>query len=333
MKTLIIDYGFIIGMATALISLVASVTLSVAQRHKVRLALVFLIIGSLALSAERWVSRTSEIEKEKFEEFRSHLLVAIKDDVTAMRVTVNGISALLENVSLSRMGYELVAIEKAAGHHALTAFRKGSPDEWQRFSRWLTTDPTTKAAVPCLSLYVNSGNYYRIPLLLAYILTDAATSEDIKPIIQGGPQRWEAFPHAGEFFKEHGHLLTKPVESGDQRIGYILFYSGPDDLIGYADAMAFARELLVYQAIEKGTGPLAPTEMIFQRTPRGKDPADEIGNAFSSFRQNIIRSTETKTIVTQLIKSEQAEAIAVKDDQLFVIRLEKMIKLATKSLT
>ena len=333
MKTLFTDYGFIIGMATALFSWVATITLSVAQRHKVKLALVFLIIGSLSLSAQRWISRTSEIEKEKLEEFRANLLVTIKDDVSEMRVTVNGISARLENASLSSLGHELVEIEKAVGHHALAAFQKGSPDEWQRFAQWLTDDPTTKAAIPCLSMYVNSGHYYRIPLLLAYILTDAATSEDIEPIIQSGPQRWEAFPHAGDFFKDHGHLLTKPVESGDQRIGYILFYNGPDNLIGYADAMAFARELLVYQAIEKGTGPLAPTEMIFQRTPRGKDPADEIGNAFSSFRQNIIRSTETKTIVTQLIKSEQAEAIAVKDDQLFVIRLEKMIKLATKSLT
>jgi hypothetical protein len=188
-----------------------------------------------------------------------------------------------------------------------------------------------KFAIPCLSLYVNSGHYYRIPLLLAYIMTDSSTYGDIGQVIQGGPQRWETFPHVDQFFKDHGHLLTIAVKLGDQRIGFVLIFDGSKKLIGYADAMDFARELLVYHTIEKRINSPTKTEQLFQYTERGKDPANEIGDAFSSFRKSIIRSTDTKEIVTQLIKSEQTEAIAINDDNMYVIKLEKMIKLATES--
>jgi hypothetical protein len=104
----------------------------------------------------------------------------------------------------------------------------------------------------------------------------------------------------------------------------------PKKIIGYADAMDFVIELLVYQTIEKGSISPTQTERLFQYTQPGKDFAKEIGNAFSSFRKSIIRSTDTKEIVTQLIKSEQTEAIAIKDDNMFVIKLEKLIKFVTE---
>jgi hypothetical protein len=89
----------------------------------------------------------------------------------------------------------------------------------------------------------------------------------------------------------------------------------------------------VYQTIEVENPSPTSTERLLQYTPHGRNPADEIAHAFSSFRRNIIQSTDTKAIVSQLIESEQAEAIAFKDGQLFIIRLEKMIKLATESST
>jgi hypothetical protein len=206
-----------------LITYIASITLSVAQRHRVQRALVFVIIGALTLAVHSWVGKTpAEMkgrQEDNFKALQKDLLETIQAEVTATKLTVDAISTKLQTVAMGSMDHILVDIEHSRNPYELTAFRKGSPDEWQHFSQWIADDPSTKAAIPCLYLYVNSGHYYRIPLLLAYILTDATTSEDIEPIIQCGPQRWEAFPHAGDFFEDHGHLLTKLVESGDQRIG------------------------------------------------------------------------------------------------------------------
>jgi hypothetical protein len=102
------------------------------------LALVFIVVGSLALSAQRWVSKAAETEETNLQNFRTNLLETIKNDVSEMQVSVNGISTKLEYASLSSLGHELVDIEKGEGRHSLTAFRKGSPVEWQRFANWLT---------------------------------------------------------------------------------------------------------------------------------------------------------------------------------------------------
>ena len=56
MQNLLTDDGFIIGIAAAL-TYIASITLAVAQGNKVKLALIFIIVGSLTPSAQSWVSK------------------------------------------------------------------------------------------------------------------------------------------------------------------------------------------------------------------------------------------------------------------------------------
>jgi len=54
-SSIFLQVGFLVGIVGAVISYVASISLSIAQRHKVKLFLVFLVVGFLVLSAHQWI--------------------------------------------------------------------------------------------------------------------------------------------------------------------------------------------------------------------------------------------------------------------------------------
>ncbi len=183
-SSIFLQLGFLVGIVGAVISYVASISLSIAQRHKVKLFLVFLVVGFLVLSAHQWIKYQVDKDEEMLKKFQEDLLQQIQKDVSDTRVTVERISAKLINISLGSIGSELIQIDQSAEHRGvLNAFRKGSPAQWDRYAEWLIGGEDSRTGIPCLSIYVNAGHYYKVGLLLAYLMTDLATRDSIKDIL------------------------------------------------------------------------------------------------------------------------------------------------------
>jgi len=107
---------------------------------------------------------------------------------------------------------------------------------WQHFADWLATVPRANAAA-CLTVTLNAGHHYDGGLLLAYLLTSAATRSELTPIIRNH-QMWHSF--------EAEPLFLKNFQAQIGHLSYVLFYEGSaQKLVAFAEAEAFAQQLMV----------------------------------------------------------------------------------------
>lgn len=319
--------AFLVGITGAVISYVASISLSIAQRHKVKLFLVFLVVGFLVISAHQWIKHEVDKDEKRLKRFQERLLQQIQTDVFDTRVTVEGISAQLINISIGSIGTELIQIDQSAERGVLDAFRKGSPAYWDRYAEWLISGEDSRTGMPCLSIYVNAGNY-KVGLLLAYLMTDRATRDSIKDILHKPGRQWEKFPRVENFFKENGRFLVEnPQTKRGGLIRYVLFFDGSQDkVVGYADAISFARELLIYQEL----GMSNEIEDILSHTTGSATVSKVLANKFSSIRTNTTRESDVRKIVKNMIEKKKPEVAVFTERTSFLVKIEKVIQIATQ---
>lgn len=68
------NWTFIICIAGALVSYAASITLSIAQKHKVKMVMIFLVVGFLAFGATEWTSFQADRRENELENFKKKSL-------------------------------------------------------------------------------------------------------------------------------------------------------------------------------------------------------------------------------------------------------------------
>ena len=131
-------------------------------------------------------------------------------------------------------------------------YPKGDISKWEPYAAWLTRRNRPKDSSPCLAIAVNAGHHYKISLLLAYPMTSTETAGPIQSILFRGDDSWRRFPRADGFFEKYGRMLTESPERYTNHVEYVLFFDGSiANPIGYANALDWARNLLIYQELDE----------------------------------------------------------------------------------
>jgi hypothetical protein len=127
-------------------------------------------------------------------------------------------------------------------------------------------------------------------------------------------------------------MLTESPSKFANHLGYVLFFdSTPANPIGYANAIDWARDLLIYQGLdEAGTDKsIEKVEKMLNQTPPGTDAQTVLAILFSSFRPTIIKTSSVNDIVQQLVKNKLSEAAVFTDTEIYIVELAKIVALAT----
>ena len=253
--------------------------------------------------------------KEAAQRARDGVIQEIKINVEATKVTVEAIAQKLQSASLLDVGLPLVTIKSGGSveFEETMAFAKGSPDMWQRYAQWLATVPEAKAAA-CLTVTLNAGHYYDAGLLLAYLLTSAATRDELLPIVDSH-QAWHTFAAEPIFLKNF-----RP-QTG--RLRYVLFYSGPSQkLLAFADAEAFAQQLMTLHRL----GRHAMLEGLFNA--QHTDPVAALRPVFPSVQGAVFATDRCDELVRRMIEQQLPVAVAAAGPRPYVAKLTRMIQLA-----
>ncbi|MFX0201601.1 MAG: hypothetical protein ACFFCW_36255 [Candidatus Hodarchaeota archaeon] len=307
------DNALVIGIIGAIVAFFLAITETIAKRKKTRYVFVLAILGFVILILQQVIQYSSEKSS-------SEIIGYIKQNVEDTRVTVDKIAARLETVSLENLGKELVSVEsnRQAAQSVMFAFSKGSPEKWPLYADWLSEMQQKKNSLPCLYLTLNANKRYRIGLLLAYLLT--GTDNRIRLAmheIVGERDKWKVFPD-NEFIKQFG-IAPDAVQ-------YVLFYDrNPSNMIGYADAKDFVKELLLYRSL----GQSQKIETLFN-SPQD-DARKALRQKFSSVKTHIVIERDISKIVNTMIEEDTSEIAVIDQQRRYLIKLERVIKLAATS--
>ena len=338
-QSIFANWQFVASLGAAIFTYVASVTLSIAQRHKVRLALFFLVAGFVVLSAYQFLNFRANQEKEDLEAFKENLISSsldqIKLGVSDIQINVKNLSAKISDIPIANFGRGLVVFQDQIDlRQPLEIYPKGDISRWESYASWLKRSDRPEGSVPCLSIAVNAGHHYKVSLLLAYLMTSKETTGPIQSILFRAGDSWRRFPRVEGFFEAYGNILAESPSRFTHRLGYVLFFDGtPANPIGYANAMDWARDLLIYQELdEPGTeNRIEKIEKMLSELPAGKDAKAALAMNFSSFRQSIIKSSSVKGIVQNMVENKLAEAVVFTDKEIYIVELGKIVALATRA--
>jgi hypothetical protein len=316
----------VLGIVGAVLTLIASIYGVMAKKKAVSIVATFMVLSCLVVVGKELVSYNQAQQKALLEEnrreqqklldaTRQQLIEDIQTNVIQTRVTVEDIAARLASVPLAQAGTPLVTVRGAGGPveevEEILAHGKGPPGAWAAYADWLEGVSAQQDRRACLSLTLNRGSHYVTGMLLAYLYTDAATRDDIAPLMRMGG--WDNFPDQA-FTQKHG--IEPPA------IDCLLIYDQePGRLIAYAKAGEFVSELLAYQ--KQGLEERVEDAL-------NRQPADmaELRRFFPSLSENVLRGDRSELLVKAMIEQQLAEATVVERDRTYLLQLERLIMLA-----
>ena len=312
----------ILGIAGGSIAFLASITKAVSSRRKTRYVLILSGLGFLILIGRQLVVYNQNQSRTILEKSRQKLIEDIKDNVIKARFTIEQVAEKLRAVSLNTLGSEFATIDSEVGENGFVefeAFGKGSPEMWETYANWLNGKRQIQAN-PSLFLTLNAGNHYNMGLLLAYLLTNEESRTAIKDIMEKGKERgpivWNKFP-SDEFIKQFVEI------KGNM---WILFFDrGFNNLVAYADAQSFVKELLLYRSLGQ-----SDTIMTLLNT-RDPNISKALSEKFTSVKTLVVRDSDTKTIIRTMIDKQVSELAVVEGQKRYIVYLERIIKLAAES--
>lgn len=319
----------VIGIAGAVLTLIASIYGIMAKKKAVSIVATFMVLSCLVVVAKELISHNQQQQKALLEESRreqqelmeinrQRLIVDIQNNVIQTRLTVEDIAARLESVPLQKIATPLVTVRESGGPagnaEEILAFGKGSSRIWGVYADWLEEASARDDARACLSVTLNRGGHYVTGMLLAYLYTEAETRDVIGSLMRSGG--WEQFPDQA-FSENHG------IEPG--AVDCLLVYDrDPGSLVAYAEAGAFSSELLAYQK----QGLAARVEQALNRQPA--DMA-ELKHLFPSLRETILPGAPSESLVKSMIEQQLPEVAVVEQGRSYLLQLERLIKLAATS--
>jgi len=318
----------VLSVSGALLSFMASFTGLVSKRKPILFLAILGVLGFVVAiayqlygySEKQEASRRAAAERQieqAAQRARDNVIDEINLNVQHTRVTVDAIADRLKTTSLSEVATELVTIRTTGDvdFEETVAFAKGSPQMWSVYADWLTTVQLADVA-PSLSLTLNAGHHYDSGLLLAYLLTSEATRVELGGVV-GNHQAWHTF--AAE------PLYLKNFVPGVGRVRWVLFYDkSGQDLVAFADAHAFVQELMVYHRL----GHHERVDTVFNHPTA--NPVAALQKVFPSIQNAVFRTASPSELVRVMIDRELAVSVAAAGPRPYVVRLERMIQLASR---
>ncbi len=333
MMQFISEYGLLIlGIAGAVVGFLGMVSKYKAENRKVRMVLACAILGFLILlgqqivdhmldiqedidkKRENQISETKRAIMQRSLDVQQVIIKKIEVDVVNTRYTVEKMARRFERVPLETLGTRLVAIkprDKGGDFDELEAFAKGTTDMWETYAEWL------KNAGPGASLAMVPGasKNYHPGLVLAYLMTNHETKDDIYRVIRNFHR------NRNEFLKFPDRSVLKNFSEGNGGVKWVVFleYSnGP--LIAFAEAKSFAKELAIHYRLGD---PEYITRLFNEPDP---ELIANLSKAFASVRSDITDDVSTESVVKSML-SEQVSPIAVDDGgRKYIVRLEQVVE-------
>lgn len=313
----------IIGLV---LGFLASISEFVAKRKPVLFVVVITILSLVVAVAyqvydfnqKQEEARQQAVEKQfekTMQQTRDDIIKQIDLNVSATKITVETIAQRLESTELSDVATRMVTVmTSGAGDFEETiAFAKGSAEMWFIYADWLQSLDSTEVA-PSLSITFNAHHHYNAGLLLAYLLTSKATQADLQEIVTDGSQ-WKSFN------AEQLYLVNLNQDSA--QVQWILFYDkSTQNLVGFADAQTFVRELMAYHRLGKHK----EIEDILNHS--SDIHIAELQMKFSSIQTSVFMTETPSKLVAQMINRQLAVSVAAAGPKPYVVHLERMIKLA-----
>ena len=142
----------VIGIAGAVLTLVASIYGILAKKKTVSVVATFMVLSRLVVVAKELITHEQEQKAKLLEDSRQaqeKLLAAnrrlliedIQNNVIQTRLTVESIAAKLETIPLDEMATPLVTVRGAGGQaervEMILARGKGGPGVWGAYADWL----------------------------------------------------------------------------------------------------------------------------------------------------------------------------------------------------
>lgn len=316
----------IIGLV---LGFLASISEFVAKHKPVRFLAVITVLGLVVAVAyqiydfnqEQENAQQIAVEKQferTMQQARDDIIAKIDLNVSATKITVETIAERLKTTDLSDVATEMVTVLTSGGAHfeETAAFAKGSPEMWFVFADWLESMSSMEEA-PSLSITFNAHHHYDAGLLLAYLLTTQATAEYLEEVVSNH-SKWKTFS------AEQPYLVNLNVSSG--QVLWVLFYDHSNqNLIGFAEAQAFTRELMVYHRLGKHK----EIEDILNK--QHEKPIAALQEKFSSIQTAVFKTRIPSDLVQAMIKQQLAVSVAAAGPKPYVVRLERMIQLAAST--
>lgn len=247
---------------------------------------------------------------------RANIIDEINQTVHETKIVVDSIADQLLGRSLQDVGTELVNIKFTDDneHKKIAELSKGPPRLWHTYAEQLTAfDKNTVA--PTLTLTINAGHRYNSGLLLAYLLTSAATSDRLKSVVEQ-PNRWDSFSAEEDYIRAFA--------SGGVHIEWVLFYDattqGP---VAYADARAFTQELMVHHRLKEHD------KVAGLLNTKGPDTIEKLRESFPSIQTSVFETDSPAELVKIMINEQLAVSLASTDEKTYVANLVHMVQLAT----
>lgn len=304
----------IIGLV---LGFLVSVTEFVTKRKPVRFLFVIAILGlvvAVTYQIHDYNQKQIEVAAQKA---RDGIIDEININVQETKTIVSSIAERLETTRLSEVATALITIRTSgeARFEEAMAFAKGSPKMWHRYAEWLINFNGNGVA-PSLSVTFNARHHYKPGLLLAYLLTSKNTRNDVGAVMDDR-SKWDSFDPVP--------LYLKNFEQDTKKIRWVLFYDGSErNLVGFADAEAFTRELIVYHRLGKHK----EVEKLLNQP--SEPPILALQKSFPSVQTAIFATKNPSDLVQAMIQQQLALSVAAAGPNPYIVRLERMIQLAAR---
>ena len=316
----------ILSIVGLVLGFLASISEFVARRKPVLFVVVIAVLSLVVAVAyqvydfnqQQEDARRQAVEEQlarTMQEARDDIIKQIDLNVSATKITVETIAQRLESAELGDVATRMVTVTTGGGGHfeEAMAFAKGSPDMWFIYADWLESLDDMQVA-PSLSVTFNAHHQYNAGLLLAYLLTSEATRAVLEAIVSNG-STWQSF-NAEQLYLAN---LAQPATQAQ----WVLFYDQSEqNLVGFADAHAFVRELMVYHRL----GRQHEIEAVLNEP--GELPIVALKQKFASIQTAVFETDKPTNLVQAMINRQLAVSVAAAGPKPYVVHLERMIKLA-----
>jgi len=333
-------FGFIGAGGTFATALLKNPRPDDARQKRVWIGVMFFAFLAMAITCFSLVMTTyktrlgkmvAAAEKKQEEQLRQHhdnVLAEIKTTVTTTMEEVNNTRDTVDLIysELSAVGgwknlAEPIAIPQLIGmdsEQAMEFFDKGQLETWERYRDWLF-NTNAAGGNPALALSLGSEHYYMPGWILGWLLTTDATAPMIKKRNNPNTEGW------GQKCEDNLKEVFAGGEFPDMYVKYVLFFRGErksKELIAYADAAAFARELKIQ--LDLGACERVK-EALNNRNP--VEALEGIKALFGSVRTSVFPLGTVESVAQAMLAAAAPEGVlAGPDNEFYRVNIARLFK-------
>lgn len=298
----------VLSLAGVTVAFAGSLTEKVRSKQSLRVAVAVITVGFVITIAHLLLSNLSDRAeaalKKNLEGQRDQLLERIRSTASENLRLTEQIAGRLENASLESVGDLLPSFQAATEEQAVAQFAKGDAQAWQRFAAWLGQDRPRNAA---LTLTVGRGQHYSAGLVAAYALTGTNTRSRMAEIV-------------GQYVFSRPEAFARLPVRVDGGVKYVVLRDHDSQVIGFAPAALFAREILAYMSA-------GDAERV-ENALTAVDPRRELAPLFTSLKLETIEASEPATVARDMLAKNMTDAVIARGRDLFYVRVSTLVRKA-----